>query len=221
MSASGRMGLLGGTFDPIHYGHLDIADAARRHLALDGVTFIPSHDPPHRLDPHASVFHRFALVALAVAGRPGFAVSDAELTREGPSFTVDTLRRMHLEGWGPAQLFFIIGTDAFAEIATWREYPAVLDMAHFVVVTRPGTTLDAAMARVPELRARARHSHEPASHIGSTSLLLVEAATRDVSSTMVRARLQKDEAIDDLVPPAVARHIEENHLYGAVDELHG
>ena len=221
MSPSRQMGLIGGTFDPIHYGHLDAAAAVRDSLGLDVVTFIPSHDPPHRVDPHESAFHRFALVALAVDGRPEYAVSDAELVREGPSFTVDTLRRWHRDGWLPSQLFFIIGSDAFAEIASWREYPDVLDAANFAVVTRPGTTLEAALAKTPELRAR---THTPSSFTNdgvATSILLVEASTRDVSSTAVRARLAAGAAITDLVPGPVARHIEVNHLYGAVNELHG
>jgi nicotinate-nucleotide adenylyltransferase len=215
------MGLLGGTFDPIHHGHLDVAAAARRHLALDGVTFIPAHDPPHRVDPRASAFHRFALAALALDGQADFALSDAELARGGPSFTVDTLRRWHAGGWRPCELFFIIGSDAFAEIATWREYPAVLDGAHFAVVTRPGTSLDEAVARTPELRGRIRAHADAVREGGGTSIVLIEAQTRDVSSTAVRARLAAGEPIADLVPAAVARHILANHLYGAVDELHG
>src|SRR5262249_39122927 len=128
VTATRRMGLIGGTFDPVHYGHLDAADAARLALGLDEVTFIPAHVPPHRsAQPRASAFHRFALLALALAGRSGYHASDLELGRQGPSFTVDTLRDLHRQGWSPAQLFFIIGADAFAEIATWHEYPAVLD----------------------------------------------------------------------------------------------
>src|SRR5262245_61096779 len=123
-----RLGLLGGTFDPIHYGHLDAADAAQHALQLDEVHFIPSHDPPHRpSDPRASGFHRFALVGLALSGHARYRASDLELRRDGPSYTADTLRAMRAEGVSPSQIFFILGADAFAEIATWREFPAVLD----------------------------------------------------------------------------------------------
>ena len=209
MSDSRRLGVLGGTFDPIHYGHLDAADAARRALSLDEILFIPSHDPPHKpIDPHASAFHRFALAALAIAGRPGYRLSDMELVREGASYTVDTLRALHGHGWTASQIFFILGADAFAEIATWRAFPRVLDLAQFVVVARPGTALDTAAARTPQLRGRA-------------GIHLVEARTRDVSSTAIRARLALGRAIDDLVPAAVARHILTHGLYGAVDDLHG
>ena len=211
MIASRRLGILGGTFDPIHFGHLDAADAARRALQLDRVLLIPSFDPPHRpTDPMASGFHRFALVALAIQGNDALSASDMELTRTGPSYTADTLRAVARQGWRPSQIFFILGSDAFAEIATWREYPAVLDAANFVVIARPGTTLDAATARTPTLGGR----------LGQ-SIFLVEARTRDVSSSTIRARLATRQPIDDLVPAAVARHIAAHQLYGAVDDLHG
>jgi nicotinate-nucleotide adenylyltransferase len=211
MIPSGRLGILGGTFDPVHFGHLDAADAARRALNLDQVWLIPSCDPPHRpIDPLASGYHRFALVALAVQGDETLRASDIELTRAGSSYTADTLRAVARQGWHASQIFFILGSDAFAEIATWREFPAVLDAANFVVIARPGTTLDAAAARTPSLRGRL-----------GTSIFLVEARTRDVSSSTIRARLAARQPIDDLVPAAVARHIAAHHLYDAVDNLHG
>jgi nicotinate-nucleotide adenylyltransferase len=211
MIASGRLGILGGTFDPVHFGHLDAANAARRALNLDQVWLIPSCDPPHRpIDPLASGYHRFALVALAVQGDETLRASDIELTRTGPSYTADTLRAVARHGWHASQIFFILGSDAFAEIATWREFPAVLDAANFVVIARPGTTLDAAATRMPSLRGRL-----------GTSIFLVEARTRDVSSSTIRARLAARQPIDDLVPTAVARHILAHHLYDAVDNLHG
>jgi nicotinate-nucleotide adenylyltransferase len=216
-----RLGLLGGTFDPIHVGHLDAADAAQRALALDEIRFIPSHDPPHRpSDPRASAFHRFALVALAIDGNPRYRASDLELRRDGPSYTTDTLRAVQAEGWEASQLFFILGADAFAEIATWREFPAVLDAAHFVVVARPGTSLETAAARTPALRPRLRHAGA-AIERGGTFVFLVEAHTRDVSSTSIRARLTAGHSIGDLVPAAVARYIVAHKLYGAVSKLHG
>jgi nicotinate-nucleotide adenylyltransferase len=223
MTSSRRLGVLGGTFDPIHYGHLDAAEAARAALALDEVLFIPSHDPPHKpVDPRASAFHRFALVALAIGEWPGYRVSDMELTRQGASYTVETLRGLHADGWAPLQIFFILGADAFAEIATWREFPAVLDLAHFAVVTRPGMTLDEAAARTPLLRPRLRTAApHPEREEAGTAIHLVEARTRDISSTTIRQRLAAGTTIDDLVPAPVARHILIHHLYGAVDHLHG
>jgi nicotinate-nucleotide adenylyltransferase len=222
MSAARRLGVLGGTFDPIHVGHLDTAEAARHALRLDEVLFVPSHDPPHRpLDPRASAFHRFALVALAIDGHPMYRVSDMEVRRDGPSYTTDTLLALRTDGWQASQLFFILGADSFAEIATWRQFPAVLDAAHFVVIARPGTTLDAAAARTPEIAARLRRPDPELAKGPGTFVFLVEARTRDVSSTMIRARLEAGRPIDDLVPRAVERHIVAHRLYGAVDNLHG
>jgi len=222
MKATHTIGVLGGTFDPIHLGHLDAAEAARTALHLDEIRLLPLRDPPHRsASPMASAFHRFALVALAIADRPAYRVSDMELTRPGHSYTADSLRAMHAEGWAPSQIFFILGADAFAEISTWREFPAVVDGAHFVVIARPGTSLDTAMARTPELRHRCHRPEEAIPSDGKTRIILVEARTRDVSSTMIRARLNAREPIADLVPAAIARHIVVHHLYGAVGDLHG
>lgn len=222
MSDRRRIGLLGGTFDPVHFGHLDAADAARTRLALDEILLIPSHVPPHRqVQPRASSHERFALLALAVQDRPGYRVSDAELERQGPSFTVDTLRHLHADGWQPLQLFFILGADAFADIGMWREFPAVLDAAQFVVIARPGATLEHALARNPALRSRVKPADAAAADTGQTGIFLVEARTRDVSSTAIRDRIAAGQNIDDLVPAAVARYIAANDLYQTVNELHG
>jgi nicotinate-nucleotide adenylyltransferase len=209
--ASRRIGLLGGTLDPIHVGHLDAAEAARAALDLEHVVVIPSHDPPHRpIDPRASAFHRFAMVSLAIEGRSGYRASDIELRREGPSYTSLTLRDFHAMGWRPSQLFFIIGADAFADIATWYDYPAILDACRFAVIARPGTTIESALARTPELAGR----------IGE-SIHLIEAPTAAVSSTDIRARLSASRSIDGMVPPPVARHIEVHQLYRTVNDSHG
>jgi nicotinate-nucleotide adenylyltransferase len=221
-SSDRRLGLLGGTFDPFHFGHVDAAEAAQRALALDEMLVVPSHDPPHRpVDPHASAYHRFALVSLAINGREHWRTSDMEVSRPGPSYSADTLRALHAAGWARTQIFFILGADAFAEIATWREYPAVLELAHFAVVARPGTTLDFAAARIPELRPRIQVAADAAASPAHTGIFLVEARTRDISSTAIRARLAAGLPIDDLVPAAVARHIRQHLLYAAVDHLHG
>jgi len=223
MRRARRLGIFGGTFDPIHLGHLDAGDAACIALSLDTILLIPTHDPPHRpIDPRASVYHRFALVSLAVAERSAYRVSDMELVRQGPSYTADTLRSLHAEGWRASQLFFILGTDAFAEIAAWYGFPSFLDLAHFVVIARPGTTIETAAARTPQLRARmcgAPYGESVAD--GPTRIFLVEAQTHDVSSTAIRERIVAALPIDDLVPAPVARHILKHHLYGAVDDLHG
>jgi nicotinate-nucleotide adenylyltransferase len=223
MRRARRLGILGGTFDPIHLGHLDAGDAACAALSLDAILLIPAHDPPHRpIDPRASVYHRFALVSLAIAGRDAYRVSDMELVRQGPSYTADTLRSLHADGWRASQLFFILGTDAFAEIAAWYGFPSFLNLAHFVVIARPGTTIETAAARTPQLRARMCGTpHVESIADGPTRIFLVEAQTHDVSSSAIRERLAAGQPIDDLVPAPVARHILKHHLYGAVDDLHG
>jgi nicotinate-nucleotide adenylyltransferase len=209
MTTKRRLGVLGGTFDPIHNGHLRAGEAAREALNLDEIRVLPSHDPPHRpFDPKASAFHRFALAALAIQGRESWRLSDAELTRPGPSYTAHTLRGLHAEGWEPAQIFFIIGSDAFAEIATWYEFPAVLRYANFAVLGRPGSVTLTAVLERPEI---ARFSN-PATP-GPTGIFRVEADTPNISSTGIRTRLAKNQPIDNLVPPAVARYIQNHRLY--------
>lgn len=212
-----RVGLLGGTFDPIHVGHLSAAVAVRDVLALDRVVLIPSSVPPHRpAQPRASGCHRFAMAAMAAQAAPGLEASDIELSASGPSYTVTTLSRFHAAGFAPSQLFFIIGVDAFAEIATWRHYPAVLDSAHFLVVSRPGHDHEHAVARVPELRSRLidlRGGAPAGAMTASPSVIFLDAETPDVSSTLVRQRLTKGLSIEGLVPPAVERHIARHHLY--------
>jgi nicotinate-nucleotide adenylyltransferase len=220
---SWRLGILGGTFDPIHVGHLDAGDTASAALGLDEIVLIPAHDQPLRVsEPRATVYHRFALAALAVEDRPDWRVSDMELVRQGRSYTEETLRALHDSGWRASQLFFILGTDAFAGIASWQGYPRVLDLAHFVVIARPGVAIAEADTRVPELRSRTSSLPQGDGSLeGPTRIFLVHAHTRDVSSTMIRERLASGLPIDDLVPPRVARHIQKHHLYGAVDNLHG
>ena len=209
MTTRRRLGVLGGTFDPIHNGHLRAGEAAQEALNLDEIRVMPSHDPPHRpLNPKASAFHRFALAALAIQGHETWRLSDAELTRPGPSYTAHTLRGLHAEGLDPAQIFFIIGSDAFAEIATWYEFPAVLRYANFAVLGRPGSVTLKAVLERPDI---ARFS-DPATP-NPTGFFKVEADTPQISSTDIRARLAKNQPIDDLVPPPVARYIRNHRLY--------
>jgi nicotinate-nucleotide adenylyltransferase len=209
-----RLGVLGGTFDPIHVGHLEAADAARAALALDEVVFVPSNDPPHRpLNPQASAFHRFALVALAIEGRDGYRVSDLELLRPGVSYTARTLRDLHAQGWHARQIFFIVGADAFADIATWYDYPAILDLCHFAVIARPGNTLRASFDKTPLLASRRRALSESTAPLDHTAIFPIDADTSPVSSSEIRARLATGRSIDDMVAPAVAQHIARHRLY--------
>lgn len=217
MTTGSRIGLLGGTFDPIHLGHLAAARAADRVLRFDRLRFIPSNAPPHRPDsPRASGYHRLRMTALAVAGVPGWEASDVELARGGASYTFDTLTALgELE---PAsQFFFITGADAFAEIASWRRYPELLELAHFVVIARTGTSFDRIRARLPQLAVRmvACDVGSPSACLAAPfpSIFLINADTPDVSSTDVRRRAAAGEPLAGLVPDAVAGYIAEHQLY--------
>ena len=218
-----RIGVLGGTLDPIHCGHLDAATAVRDAFTLARVLIVPSRVPPHRaVQPVASPFHRFAMAALAVNGVPQLAASDDELQAPGPSYTADTLDRLHAAGWSPLQIFFITGADAFAEIATWHRYPEVFDLANFVVISRPGHALDEVSRRLPPLAARMKPASE-AGHTSLPSIFLFPASTPDVSSTDVRDRVRRGQSIRGLVPPLVEAHIDQHSLYrtGTANQLHG
>jgi nicotinate-nucleotide adenylyltransferase len=214
-----RIGILGGTFDPIHVGHLAVADAACAALGLTEILVIPSNHPPHRrVEPHASGYHRFAMVALALADRPRLVASDVELQADSWSYTSLTLRRLHEAAFRPLQLFFLTGADAFAEIATWNDYPAILDLANFVVVSRPQHPATTMMERLPMLRDRMIVC-PPAGGAGCDGpadrprIWLLDARTPDVSSTQVRGRVQAGQPLQDLVPQAVEQYIARQHLY--------
>jgi nicotinate-nucleotide adenylyltransferase len=197
------LGVLGGTFDPIHLGHMAAALAAQRSLSLDSIVLVPSRIPPHRAQPAtASAEDRLAMAQLAARAHPGWSVSRLEIDREGPSYTYDTLLELGKPG---TQLFFITGADAFAEIDTWSRYPALLDLANFVVVSRPGITLDSLRERVPSA-----FSHRSSAQ---TRVILVEAHTPDVSSTGIRSRVRAGQSLSGLVPDAVAGHIAAHRLY--------
>jgi nicotinate-nucleotide adenylyltransferase len=208
-----RIGLLGGTFDPIHCGHLDAAGAADAALGLSELWAVPSHIPPHRTQPDASGYHRFAMVALAIAGRPRWRASDIELIDAAPSFTSATLGRLHDAGYAPTELFFIVGADAFADIAGWRDYPAVVDRAHFVVISRSGLTVTELSHRLPALAPRMTTPSSSALRLHTPAIFLIDAVTADVSSTMIRSRCAAGQPIAGLVPAAVEQYIQQQGLY--------
>ena len=211
-----RVGLLGGTFDPIHCGHLDIADAAVTELKLTRLFVVTSNVPPHRPQPLASSHHRFAMVSLAVLDRPDWRATDLELRNDAPSFTSRTLDLFHERGYLPSELFFVIGADAFAEIESWRDYPNILDAAHFAVVSRLGFSVNELPRRLPHLADRmVRPSIAEVAQIDPL-IILIDAPTADVSSTAIRQRLVKGESITGLVPPHVQQHIEHHGLYSSM-----
>ncbi len=185
-----KLGILGGTFDPIHLGHLRAAENAREALALDGVAFVPAGVPPHRPEAACSARDRFAMVALATAGNRHFGVSDVELEREGPSYTVDTLRALRAEHPG-AELVLIVGSDTFPEMGSWHDTEAVFSLATVAVVGRPG-----AAALLDGRRA-----------------VRVEGAGLPISSSEIRLRVANRRSVRYLVADAVAEYIEKRGLY--------
>lgn len=191
---AGRLGVLGGTFDPVHLGHTAVAHAALRAAGLDRVVFIPAGEPPHKTGQvHATAEQRLRMVALATAGEPRFSASRLELDRPGPSYTVDSLRALRAQGWN--ELFFICGADAAADVPNWHRWRELVAMATFVAVARPGGP-----APAPELGARVR---------------VVHMVGVDISSSDIRRRVAEGLPIDGMVAPAVAAYIRKEGLYRA------
>ena len=190
--AGRRLGILGGTFDPIHCGHLDMGSAAERALGLTQLVVMTANIPPHRPQPVASSYHRFAMVALAISGHERWRASDFELGIGLPSFTSGTFQHFHDRGFAATELFFVIGADAFAEIETWKDFPAILDRAHFAVVSRPGFPVAEMPARLPAL---ARRMTATESETATPSIFLIDAPTANVSATAIRQRSANGESI--------------------------
>jgi len=220
-----RIGILGGTFDPVHFGHLRAAESIREAMALTCLLFVPARVPPHKSRPSvATADDRYQMVASAVRGSPHFSVSRVELDREGPSYTIDTLTELGRER-PRARLFFIIGIDAFREIRSWRRWEELLGSYSFVVHGRPGYGLAGAYEVVPPpVRSRlvevgpgpmagqgpdaprGPHGHGPA-------LYLVSALTLNISSTEIRALVRQGRSIRYLVPAGVEDYIISRRLY--------
>jgi nicotinate-nucleotide adenylyltransferase len=203
-----RVGILGGTFDPVHYGHLVIAEEVREALGLDRVLFVPAPRPPHKLDEEvAPIADRVAMVALAIAANPSFAISEIELGRDGPSYTVDTLAELALEAarQGVArELFFIISVEALAEIRSWHEPERLFELARLAVVPRPGAPLPD-----PALLA----AMLPGGSASAGRVACVQTVPLAHSSSDVRARATSGRSIRYLVPPAVEAYIRDHRLY--------
>ncbi len=213
MTQPRRIGILGGTFDPIHCGHLDAGRAAERTLNLTRVYVIPSNVPPHRRQTFASAFHRFAMTAMAVADHPNWRAADLELRNGGPSYTAHTLKEFHDRGYPPSELFFIIGADAFMDIATWRDYPKILDWTHFAVVSRPGHPAGALRYRLPALSTRMAHPPVEPMQEMDPLIILIDEPTADVSSTTIRERREQNLPLAGMVAPRVEQHITQHGLY--------
>lgn len=209
-------GILGGTFDPIHDGHLAVAGAARAALGLDTVQLAPARVPPHRSGPLVSIYHRFAMVALAAEADASLIACDVGLDSPEPSYTGTLLDQFAQVGHQAAQMVFILGADAFAEIATWRYYPRILDRCHFAVVSRPGLSVTALPARLPALEGRFDLTATPPPAWPPTPrVFLIDSPTPDVSSTEIRTRARAGRSLEGLVPSAVERYVRRHGLYAA------
>lgn len=216
MPEPGPLGLFGGTFDPVHLGHLRLAEEAREALGLASVRWIPAGQPPHRGAPRLSGAHRLAMVRLAVAGNPAFQVDGAEVASSGPSYTVTTLQRLRRE-LGPEQpLVLLLGADAFAGLPGWHRWQALLGLAHLVVLHRPGYAL-ASEALAPELGQllAARQAGDPARLAGAPAgaILALPMTQLDISATHIRQLLAAGRSARYLLPPAVLDYIDQHQLY--------
>ncbi|HYZ93879.1 MAG TPA: nicotinate-nucleotide adenylyltransferase [Actinomycetota bacterium] len=187
---------MGGTFDPIHHGHLLAAEEARHAFSLDKVLFVPAGNPWQKDDKDVTPGEqRLEMTKLATDGNPSFEVSRLELDREGPTYTIDTLRAVR-EQQPDDELFFITGADAISQILTWKDPSDVLDLATFVAVTRPGHRLD-----------------DAGSQGAGERIVVLEIPALAISSTDIRRRVAEGRPIRYLVPDAVARYIADHGLY--------
>jgi nicotinate-nucleotide adenylyltransferase len=213
-----RIGVLGGTFDPLHLGHLRAAEAARDALPLDKVLFVPASTPPHKATPPVTdARHRAAMLERALEGERFFEVSRLELDRGGRSYTIDTLEA--LEAALPdSRFFFVTGTDAFSEIRTWKSWQRLLEEHWFVVHERPGFPIEALRGVLPpetptRVLADADAELEPGSE---PRVLYLRRPMLRVSSTDIRDSVRQNRSIRFLVPDPVAAYIAENRLYRQV-----
>ncbi|ODT45790.1 MAG: nicotinate (nicotinamide) nucleotide adenylyltransferase [Nitrospira sp. SCN 59-13] len=218
-----RLGLLGGSFNPIHRCHLSIAQAARRLLQLDQVLFIPTGDPPHKQPGTlASAQHRYQMVHLAIQDQPAFALTDIEIRRSGKSYSIDTVRALQAQYGSDTELFFLIGLDAFLDLPSWKEAAQLLTLCHFVVISRPSTTFlgVASLPIFPEV------GREPLLALDTGQLERADVPLRngrtvtflklppcECSASDIRARVADGRPLANLLPPLVESYILREGLY--------
>lgn len=221
MSQTKRIALYGGTFDPVHDGHLAVARSLVDLLALDGLMFVPAHTAPHkRSAPPTSPWHRHSMLALATQDDARFRVSSVELDAPERPYSVETVARLRDE-LRDSRLFFVMGADSWAEITTWREWERLLEMCDHVVVTRPGYELSfehvpsKIRARVIDLRgSEGERTRRAVAEGEPPKIFLSDAVSEDVSATEVRREVARGASLDGLrVPRAVADYINKYGLY--------
>jgi nicotinate-nucleotide adenylyltransferase len=211
------VGILGGTFDPIHYGHLRLAEEMLELANLQQIRFIPTGTPPHRDTPQVSAQHRSAMVRLAIADQPAFVLDEREVNRTTPCYTVDTLRELRAELGATQPLCLLMGGDAFLQLHTWHEWEQLFELAHIVVGYRPGFTLEERIHGAPEqLRGHYQQrlctvSALPQQPSGGVVELAIPKL--EISATLIRSRVAENRSIRYLLPNQVAGYIHQHHLY--------
>jgi nicotinate-nucleotide adenylyltransferase len=215
-----KIGLLGGSFDPPHFGHLVMAEEARVQLGLDRVVFLIAGVPPHKLGKQSpsAPEHRLAMTRLAIAGNEAFETSEYELTRgPGPTYTIETLR--HFDGlWaGRGEIYFVLGLDSFLEIRTWRDPERFLEHSHLIVATRAGYDRERMDKDVPKPLLERLTSPGPGQADGERRVWLIDIPPVATSSTELRSRQRRGASIRYLVPDAVWHYIQEQRLYRSTD----
>ena len=212
------IGILGGTFDPIHFGHLRLAQEVCAALKLEEVRFVPSGTPPHRPPPGAVAEHRLAMTRLAIAGSPKFVADDREIRRAGPGYMVDTLAALRREVGAARPLALLLGADAFLDLATWHRWHDLFDLAHIIVAHRPGFPVDTWGQHMPQPLAREyadRLIQQPlAVHLAPAGGIAVTPITLlDISATRIRDAVHAGASPRYLLPDSVLDYIRERGLY--------
>ncbi len=210
-----RIGLFGGTFNPIHLGHLRGAEEIREAYRLNEVIFIPSAVPPHKATEEIiDAKHRLEMVKLAITSNPYFSVSEVELSRPGKSYSIDTLR--HFCEGGQDAFFFILGGDAFVEIETWKDFQDLFALCHFIIMARPGFQRTPVASQLPSsLTPSFQYDLETKVwvHRSGNQLHFKEISFLDISSTKVRELIERGESVRYLVPPETEAYIHQHGLY--------
>ncbi|MGQ9686832.1 MAG: nicotinate-nucleotide adenylyltransferase [Thiobacillaceae bacterium] len=221
MDTSGNdapLGLLGGTFDPIHLGHLRMAEELGEALALTEVRFLPTGTPPHRAQPWASAADRLAMTRLAIAGNPRFKLDEHEIHKTTPCYMVDTLRQLRAELGSERPLILFLGADAFMGLTTWHDWGSLFELAHLAVAHRPGFDPVTWQSNMPAALAQelARRRTEAAADLHSSPagrIYLQPITQLDIAASRIRSRILGGASIRYLVPDAVLDYIERRHLY--------
>lgn len=213
-----RVGIFGGTFNPIHFGHLRSAEVIREAFQLDRVYFVPAARPPHKEGKHlASPSHRLKMVELAVVGNPFFAVSTVELEREGKSYSIDTIRYFRT-AFRPSALFFIVGIDAFLEIHSWKDFADIPALCHVIVTSRPGIAMPPRDRFLP-VALQAAFWYDSACdlyrHKTGHMIVSYEIEGLNISASTIREKIRQRKSVRYLVPPSVESYMAEHALYQA------